>query len=99
MARVDVKAFADLISLHADSVKCVILSACYSENVAKAVRAHVPWVIGCDELIADDAAIAFSRAFYRALANGEDYEKAFRHGRNEIALLGMNNEADKYKLL
>lgn len=99
VARVDVKAFADLISLHADSVKCVILSACYSENVAKAVRAHVPWVIGCDESIADDAAIAFSRAFYRALANGEDYEKAFRHGRNEIALLGMNNEADKYKLL
>jgi hypothetical protein len=98
-APVDAKAFAELISLHADSVKCVILSACYSEDVAKAVRAHVPWVIGCDQSIADNAAIAFSRAFYRALANGENYDKAFRHGRNEIALERMPNEADKYKLL
>ena len=88
-----------MVSLHADTVQCVILSACYSEDVARAVRAYVPWVIGCDESIADEAAIAFSRAFYRALANGEDYEKAFRHARNEIALNGMSGEADKYKLI
>jgi len=75
------------------------LSACFSEEVAKAVRSHVKWVIGCDNSIADKAAIAFSRAFYRALANGEDYEKAFRHARNEISLHGMSAEADKYKLI
>lgn len=98
-APVDAKSFGELISLHADTVKCVILSACYSEDVAKAVRAHVPWVIGCDQSIADDAAIAFSRAFYRAMANGQDYQKAFRHARNEVSLNGMSAEADKYKLL
>ncbi|MER9937892.1 CHAT domain-containing protein [Mesorhizobium sp. M0088] len=98
-APVDAKAFGELVSLHADSVQCVILSACFSEEVAKAVRVHVKWVIGCDKSIADDAAIAFSRAFYRALANGEDYEKAFRHARNEISLHGMSREADKYKLI
>ena len=98
-APVDAKSFGELISLHADTVKCVILSACYSEDVAKAVRAHVPWVIGCDESIADDAAIAFSRAFYRAIANGQDYQNAFRHARNEVSLNGMSAEADKYKLL
>lgn len=97
-APVDAKSFGELISLHADTVKCVILSACYSEDVAKAVRAHVPWVIGCDQSIADDAAIAFSRAFYRAMANGQDYQKAFRHARNEVSLNGMSAEADKYKL-
>lgn len=98
-APVDAKSFGELISLHADTVKCVILSACYSEDVAKAVRAHVPWVIGCDQSIADDAAIAFSRAFYRAMANGQDYQKAFRHARNEVSLNGMSTEADKYKLV
>ncbi|MDD1498803.1 CHAT domain-containing protein [Agrobacterium sp. CNPSo 3708] len=98
-APVDAKSFGELIGLHADTVKCVILSACYSEDVAKIVRAHVPWVIGCDQSIADDAAIAFSRAFYRAVANGEDYQKAFRHARNEVSLNGMSAEADKYKLL
>lgn len=98
-APVDAKSFGELISLHADSIKCVILSACFSEDVAKAVRAHVPWVIGCDQSIADDAAIAFSRAFYRAVANGADYQKAFRHARNEVSLNGMSAEADKYKLL
>lgn len=98
-APVDAKAFGELVSLHTDSIQCVILSACFSEDVAKAVRAHVRWVIGCDKSIADNAAIAFSRAFYRALANGEDYEKAFRHARNEISLNGMGAEADKYRLL
>ncbi|MCM5557454.1 CHAT domain-containing protein [Pleomorphomonas sp. JP5] len=98
-APVDTKSFGELIGLHADTVKCVILSACYSENVAKAVRAHVPWVIGCDQSIADDAAIAFSRAFYRAVANGQDYQTAFRHARNEVSLNGMSAEAEKYKLL
>jgi hypothetical protein len=98
-APVNAKAFGELVSLHPDSVQCVVLSACYSEEVAKAVRAHVRWVIGCDKSIADEAAIAFSRAFYRALANGVDYEKAFRHARNEISLNGMSSEADKYKLL
>ncbi|MEI5680656.1 MULTISPECIES: CHAT domain-containing protein [unclassified Mesorhizobium] len=98
-APVEAKPFGELVGLHADSVQCVVLSACYSEDVAKAVRAHVPWVIGCDKSIADEAAIAFSRAFYRALANGEDYQKAFRHARNEISLHGMSGEADKYKLI
>lgn len=98
-APVDAKAFGDLIGLHSGSIECVILSACFSEDVANAVRAHVRWVIGCDQSIADDAAIAFARAFYRALANGEGYEKAFRYARNEIALNGMSAEADKYKLL
>lgn len=98
-AIVDSEALAELIGLHKESIECVVLSACYSEEVAKAVRAHIKWVIGCDGSIADDAAIAFSRAFYRALSNGQEYEKAFRFARNEISLHGMRNEADKYRLV
>ncbi|MER9709283.1 CHAT domain-containing protein [Mesorhizobium sp. M0174] len=98
-APVDANAIADLVSLHSDSIECVVLSACYSEDVAKAVKAHVKCVIGCDGSINDDAAIAFSRAFYRALANGQEYEKAFRFAHNEIALQRMRDEADKYKFL
>lgn len=97
-APVDAKSIADLVSLHSDTIECVVLSACFSEDVAKAIRAHVKCVIGCDDSIADDAAIAFSRAFYRALANGQDYERAFRFAHNEIALQGMRAEADKYKI-
>lgn len=96
---ISANALAGLVSLHSDSIECVVLSACFSDEVAKAVRTHVNWVIGCDDSIADDAAIAFSRAFYRALANGEGYGKAFRYARNEISLNGMEAEAEKYKLL
>lgn len=96
---VDAKSFGDLIGLHAGTIECVVLNACFSEDVAKACRGHVSAVVGCDASIADDAAVAFSRAFYRALANGEGYDKAYRFARNEVALAGMSLEAEKYKLL
>ncbi len=37
-------------------------------------------------LIRDDAAIAFSRGFYEAIADGETIERAFQFGKNRIQL-------------
>jgi hypothetical protein len=53
-------------------------------------------VIGCDESIDDDAASGFSRAFYRALAHGHDYEIAYRLAKNDLRLNGFEKEAKKY---
>jgi hypothetical protein len=91
--------FAELIELNRSFVECVVLNACYSEDVATLVKPHVKCVIGCDASIGDDAAIAFSRAFYRSLAHGSDYEAAFKLAVNDVKLNGHRPEAGKYKLL
>ncbi len=69
---------------HFQTVQCVLLNACYSEEQARAIVAHVPFVIGMDNAIPDKAAVVFSVAFYKALAAGEHYVRAF-----ELAKIGL----------
>ena len=52
-------------------------------------------VIGCSVAIGDDAAIAFTRAFYRVLRHGHHYRRAFDLALNELQLNGMENDAKK----
>lgn len=98
-AEVSGKALAELIELSKDSLKCVVLNACYSKEIGDLIKPHVECVIGCDGTIDDDAAVAFARAFYRALANGISFTNAFRLARNEVSLGGMEQEAEKYVCL
>jgi len=82
-----------------ETVDCVIMNACYSESVASQLVPNVKAVIGCKVSISDDAAIAFSKAFYRALAHSHSYRKAFDLALNELQLSGMDAEARKYSFL
>jgi hypothetical protein len=59
-------------------VRCVVLNACSSEAVARAIARHVDVVIAMTGLIADRDAIAFARGFYEAIGYGEDVGTAFR---------------------
>lgn len=61
-------------------VFCVILNACYSENQAKVIGTHIPFVVGMNTAISDEAALLFTRGFYRGLANRLDIEFAFSMG-------------------
>ncbi|MBP5976515.1 CHAT domain-containing protein, partial [Brasilonema sp. CT11] len=66
------------------TVECVLLNACYSEVQAKAINQHVNYVIGMNRTIGDEAAIAFSVAFYDALAAGQQMESAYELGRSVL---------------
>jgi hypothetical protein len=58
---------------------CVVLNSCYSDSIAKRlVNDGVPAVVGMTDAIGDDAAIEFSRFFYRALAEHADIARAVR---------------------
>ncbi len=92
---VSAEAIAELISLF-PRVKCLLLNACYSESIARTVDPHVKAVIGCDASIDDEAAIVFSRAFYRALAHGASFDEAYKFAKNDVRLNGHEVEADKY---
>lgn len=97
-APVSAAAIAGLVKV-SESIECVILNACYSESVAKRVAPHVEAVIGCRQGIGDDAAIIFSKAFYRALAHGNNYRRAYDYALNELQLSNMEAEAKKYRFL
>ncbi|MCX6579080.1 MAG: CHAT domain-containing protein [Candidatus Aminicenantes bacterium] len=63
-----------------DKIKCVILNACYSEPQARAIKEHIPYVIGMKTSIPDPAAVAFSTGFYQALGAGKSIPAAFNFG-------------------
>ncbi|MEH1856696.1 MAG: CHAT domain-containing protein [Nostoc sp.] len=82
-------ALAALFELVADQINCVVLNACYSEAQAKAIAEHIPFVIGMNKEIGDQAAIAFAVGFYKALAARRTIDQAYKFGCVEIRLQGI----------
>lgn len=88
LARI-VKAYGDL--------ECLVLHACFSDEIAQACAAHVPHVVGSTDAIDDKTAPLFTYMFYQALATGRPCQQAFEMGRNEVALV-REEEAAKYAI-
>lgn len=75
-------------------LECLVLHACFSEEVARECAKHVSVVIGSMDAIDDNTAPKFTSAFYQGLANGRDYRNAFEMGKAEVAMAS----ADQAKL-
>jgi hypothetical protein len=97
-AIVPAAAIEGLVKL-SESVDCLVLNSCYSDSVAQKVQPHVRAVIGCSVSIGDDAAISFSKAFYRAISHGNPYRRAFELALNELQIAGMEEDAKIYTFL
>jgi predicted NACHT family NTPase len=80
------EALANLFRLCSSYTECVLLNACYSEEQANAIVTHIDYVIGMNQEIRDDAAIAFAKGFYRALGYACSIEEAYEFGSNAIQL-------------
>lgn len=89
---IDSIALANLFELFKDQIDCVLLNACYSEHQAQEISKHINYVIGMSDEVPDEAAIAFSEAFYDAIANGRDIEFAFKLAKNAIELYNLGAE-------
>lgn len=86
-AHLDAAALASLFrTARGDGLECVVLNSCYSAHLAKAIAQEVKYVIGMSDNHSDRVAIAFSSAWYQALASGRTIEEAFTLARHEIAL-------------
>jgi hypothetical protein len=73
------------------SVRLVVLSACYSDVQAEALRAHVDCVVGMSGSIVDDAARTFAIGFYGGLGERESITAAFHQGCAAISLEGLHD--------
>jgi CHAT domain len=87
---VSIAALANLFNILKDEISCVVLNACYSEQQARAIAEPIECVIGMSKAVGDSSAIAFSSAFYRALAYGKTVKEAFDLGCSQIDLHGLN---------
>ena len=85
-APVEKAALVDLIELFKDRLQLVVLNACNTQPLARALVRHVACAIGMRESISNKASVAFAGAFYQALAFGEPIERAFLLARNELDL-------------
>jgi hypothetical protein len=86
------EALASLFALFKDTVKCVVLNACLTDVQARAIRRHVPHVIGTRAEILDAAALAFSAGFYKAIAAGRNFPFAFEAGKARVHMEGCGGE-------
>jgi outer membrane protein assembly factor BamB len=94
---VDAGRLADLLGEAQPTPQLVVLNSCssgeagvndlFSGTAATLARCGISAVAAMQFTISDDAAIAFSRGFYNALAKGRDVDEAARSGR--ISILGM----------
>jgi len=86
---VEPRALAALFEQFANQVNCVLLNTCYSETQAKAIAKHIQYVIGMNQAVSDEAAIAFAIGFYQALGAGCTIREAYRLGCVQIGLQGL----------
>lgn len=101
-APVDVGTLA--LELRGKGIRLAVLNACEAagrdpmtpwSGIASALaRQGIPAVVGMQFTIQDSSAIAFSRRFYRALANGESIDTAVSDGRLGILNRGGGAERD-----
>jgi esterase/lipase superfamily enzyme len=73
--------------------ECVVLNACFSLALADALLdAGIRCVVGMSKEIDDKSAQQFATGFYRDLAFGNGYYRAFRTGLSQIALQKLPDE-------
>ncbi|MEC4815046.1 MAG: CHAT domain-containing protein [Scytonema sp. PMC 1069.18] len=83
-------ALAALFALVNEQVNCVVLNACYSKTQAETIAKYIPFVIGMNQEIGDQTAIAFAVGFYTALGANRSIEEAYRFGCTQIQLQGIS---------
>ena len=83
---VSTEAITDLFKLFTNQIECVVLNACYSKVQGQEIVKHINYVIGMEQDVRDDVAIAFTLGFYEALSSGETIESAYEFGCNRIQL-------------
>jgi WD40 repeat protein len=85
------QALRDAFGAAGASVKLVVLSACYSDKQADALRSYVDCVVGVTGTIGDGAARTFAIGFYGGLGEQESVAAAFRQGCAAIELEGLRD--------
>jgi hypothetical protein len=85
---VPVAGLVELFETAGENVRCVLVNACSTQELARSLSAALPcaYVIGMRQPVGDRSAIRFSVGFYQALAAGRPVEQAFLLGRAQMTM-------------
>jgi CHAT domain-containing protein len=85
---VPVAGLVALFGVLGKDVRCVLVNACDTQQLAMELSAALPHahVIGMREPVGDRSAISFSVGFYQAMAAGRPVEEAFPLGRAQMMM-------------
>ena len=87
-----IAALVRLLAHPASGARCVVLNACHSASLARAVAERVDCAIGMAAAVPDDGAVAFAWGFYHALAQGESVAAAFDLASAQLELTGLSQQ-------
>lgn len=86
---VDASAISSTLVTAGESVRVVVLNACFSADLAEGLTEHVDVAVGMDRPVGDEAARLFAQAFYSALGYGTSVGRAFDQARTALMLEGF----------
>ena len=86
-------ALSGLIELFKHCIECVILNACHTMPLAKAMHQHIKYVIGVNNQISDSGARSFAKGFFMGLCHEASYRQAFKYGFNAIEIDPISKES------
>lgn len=89
---IPVMVWSELFRILGEKVRLVVLNACYSANIAKAVAQYVDCTVGMKGEIENRAAVSFSFAFYEAIAHGRSLKDAYELGRTALMMSRFGDE-------
>jgi hypothetical protein len=86
---VDNGGLAQVFALYRRHLRLVVLNACFTQTLARAITETVDFAVGTNKGIGDKAGVAFAGAFYRALSFGKSVRDAFASAKAELGLTRM----------
>lgn len=86
------EALGEYFRLYRETLRCVLLNACYTLAVGQLVALGIPYVIAMSGPIYDRAAIEFSRGFYDAIGAGMDIKRAYTEGMSAVRLARLDQQ-------
>jgi len=92
-------ALAELFKILKDSIRIVVLNACYSQPQAEELTEIIDYTIGISNVIEDKSAILFSASFYQALAYGRSVKEAFELAQINLELLDKSGSGKPVLLM
>src|ERR1051326_2072302 len=92
-------ALTELFKILKDSIRIVVLNACYSQPQAEELTEIIDYTIGISNVIEDKSAILFSASFYQALAHGRSVKEAFELAQINLELLDKSGSGKPVLLM
>lgn len=86
------QALAECFKNYRQTLRCVLLNACYSPVIGQNIVPDIPLVVVLSGSIEKQASIVFARGFYDALGAGCDAERSYIEGMTAIRFANLDRD-------